>query len=315
MRSIASSKSATSRFSRLAVLLAFVLAGCSTGSAGRNASPSLASRADFTVVTVLDEEYDAMLRWLDEPREVDYAADRWTVGELRGQFGERPAPRVIVIATGEKGEVSAALATQSAIDHWHAPFVLLVGIAGGIEGSVSLGDLVVAKGIWDYDVGHLGESYEPDSTRFEPDASLLRAAREVPADWTRSMSERPPREGVVPRVVEAEVASGGKVIETSQSAFFSDVWRASPGFAAVEMEGAGVSAAIERAKISGDEVGFLMIRGISDLVGSTPHPEDEDGEVTRNPQRSRWREYAADAAASFAAELIRQHWRSAEPDS
>ncbi len=248
-----------------------------------------------------------------EPRKGDDAPDRWTVGELRGQFGKRAAPRVIVIATDEKGEVSGALSTQSAIDRWHAPFVLLVGIAGGIEGSVSLGDLVVAKDIWDYDVGHLGKSYEPDSTRYEPDASLLQAARRVPADWTRGMSERPPREGVAPRVLEAEVASGDKVIETSQSAFFADIRRAGPGFAAVEMEGAGVSAAVERAKISGDEVGFLMIRGISDLVGPTPHPEDEDGKVTRNPQRSRWREFAADAAASFAAELIRQHWRGAEP--
>jgi adenosylhomocysteine nucleosidase len=300
------------RTAPLVVLLALVLAACSSGPAGRAAPSPATDRADVVVVTIIDEEYRAMLRWLEEPRALPYRSDRWAVGELRGQYPER-APRVVVVGAGEEGEVSGALSTLSAIERWRPPVVLLVGIAGGIEDSVSLGDVVVATAIWDYDIGHLGETFEPGSTRFAPDAQLLKAARRVPADWTRGIQIAPPQAGAVPRVVEAEVASGDKVIETERSAFFAAVDRADSGFAAVEMEGAGAAAAIQRAKVSGEATRFLMIRGVSDLV--QPHPADAPvgAAVARNPQRAAWREYAADAAATFAAEVIRQHWRDAGP--
>jgi len=253
-----------------------------------------------------------MLRWLEQPRELPYRPDRWSVGELRGQYRER-APRVVVVGAGDEGQVSGALSTRAAIEHWHPSVVLLVGIAGGIEGAVSLGDLVVATAIWKYEIGHLGDTFEPKSTRFEPDPRLLRMARRVPSDWTRGLRVAPPRPGVVPRVVEAEVASGDKVIETTSSAFFAAVDLADPEFAAVEMEGAGAAAAIERAKISGEAAGFLMIRAVSDLVESEPSGALPGGRMTRNPQRAAWRTFAADTAATFAAALIREHWRDPGP--
>lgn len=300
------------RTAPLAALSALVLAACAGGSVGQAALPQTTDRADVVVVTTLDQEYRAMLRWLEQPNELPYRPDRWSVGELRGQYRQRP-PRVVVVGAGDEGQVSGALSTRAAIEHWRPSVVLLVGIAGGIEGAVSLGDLVLATAIWDYDIGHLGDTFEPKSTRFEPDARLLRAARQVPSDWTRDIRAAPPQPGVVPRVVEAEVASGDKVIETTSSAFFAAVNRADPGFAAVEMEGAGAAAAVRRAKVLGEVASFLMIRAVSDLVESDPSGAAPGARVARNPQRAAWRTFAADAAATFAAEVIRQHWLDAGP--
>ena len=69
----------------------------------------------------------------------------------------------------------------------------------------------------------------------------------------------------------------------------------------------GAAAAVGQDHDMGGTTGFLMIRGISDLV----EEEEEVGshsERGRNPQRDLWKEYAADVAASFAVGLIESNW-------
>jgi nucleoside phosphorylase len=187
--------------------------------------------------------------------------------------------------------------------------VLVVGIAGGIPGRVSLGDVVLGTAIWSYEVGHLGVRFKPDAEpSFTPDEELLRAAREVGSDWPRGIQVAPPTAGAAPELVEGRVASGNMVIETSSSEFFADISRAKPDITAVEMEGAGAAAAAREANELGDEVGFLMIRAISDLVQPGEDGADEAVPPVRNPQRDLWKDYAADVAATFAVEMIRRSW-------
>ena len=61
------------------------------------------------------------------------------------------------------------------------------------------------------------------------------------------------------------------------------------------------AAAIEGAKSQGISVGFLMVRGISDVPG----PLQVFGAKS---DRERWKRYAADAAASFTLSMIRNSW-------
>jgi nucleoside phosphorylase len=98
------------------------------------------------------------------------------------------------------------------------------------------------------------------------------------------------------------------VIETSSSEFFADISRAKPDITAVEMEGAGAAAAVREANELGADVGFLMIRGISDLVQPAGDGSGEPVTLVRNPQRDLWKDYAADVAATFAVEMIRSSW-------
>jgi nucleoside phosphorylase len=108
--------------------------------------------------------------------------------------------------------------------------------------------------------------------------------------------------------VSGPIASGNKVIESKNSVLYSDLVRAVPGFIAVEMEGSGAAAAVLDATEEGYDVGFMMVRAISDVIRAEPEGEATLGESYVDPERERWRKYASDVAAAFAEVLIRDHW-------
>jgi nucleoside phosphorylase len=71
-----------------------------------------------------------------------------------------------------------------------------------------------------------------------------------------------------PRTRTGIVASGDKVIDDPDAAFFAAVRKQWPKVLAVEMEGAGVGAAVHDAQAERKPVGFLIVRGISDMPQS-----------------------------------------------
>lgn len=101
------------------------------------------------------------------------------------------------------------------------------------------------------------------------------------------------------------MGSGNKVIEFMDSEFVEHVMQVNSAIAGVEMEGAGAAAAVEDAHAHGIDVGFLMIRGISDL------PEKTSGVLRDKDDRELWKAYAADAAASYTLGLLRHGWPDA----
>jgi nucleoside phosphorylase len=184
-----------------------------------------------------------------------------------------------------------------------------VGIAGGIPGVVKAGDVVVASAIWGYEYGHLSDHFVPRlQLSFWSDPILVRSAEKLGAGWRRDIRATAPRAGVEPRVVVGHVASGDKVIETSTSGFFASLQKADPALVSFEMEGSGAAAAVEEAQDHGLAVGFLMIRGISDIVQSQADLEHSTAASGPNLQRGTWKQYAANAVASFAIDLIQSGW-------
>ena len=61
------------------------------------------------------------------------------------------------------------------------------------------------------------------------------------------------------------IASGDKLIDDPEEAFFAAVVNMWPKLLAVEMEGAGVAAAVHAAQSQRHSVGFVLVRGISDM--------------------------------------------------
>ncbi len=292
-----------------ALALAFV--GCAWGGFGERGDGP-APPVDIAIITVLPEEYGAVLRRLSrvapDPGSASFPNRyAWTRGEVESAF-DRPY-RVVVALAGEAGETSGALVTRTTIMRWRPRYVLLVGIAGGIPGVVTTGDVVVASAIWGYEYGHLSDHFAPRlQLSFWSDPILVRSAEKRAAGWRPDIRVTAPRAGVEPRVVIGNVASGDKVIETSTSGFFVSVQKADSALVAVEMEGAGAAAAVEEAQDHGIAVGFLMIRGISDVVQSQGEPSRSTAASGQNPERGTWKQYAASAAASFAVDLIRSGW-------
>jgi adenosylhomocysteine nucleosidase len=290
------------------------LLGCSSMRGANANSDALETEVDVAIVTVLPEEYHAVLKKLDNVRHLIEPDGRpnayvWAMGEI--QSGDRKAPRRLVVAmSGEAGEVSGALSTKAMIDRWKPRDVLLVGIAGGIHDSVELGDVVVSSQIWGYEHGHLGSHYDTGGMFFfQPAPTLLEAARNLGSEWRQRIDVPAPNRNTLSRVIEGKTASGNKVIENTSSDYFAESLRFNTFILSVDMEGAGAAAAVAKDHDSGGTTGFLMIRGISDLVEKKQGGEGStlSGQA-RNPQRDQWKRYAADVAASFAVGLIESNW-------
>ena len=287
------------------------LAGCSTI---RWTSATTETQVDVAIITVLPEEYHAVLRKLENVRlvmEPDGSpnAYMWATGEIRSD-DSNTFHRLVVAMAGEAGEVSGALVTKATIDRWNPRDVLLVGIAGGLHDSLALGDVVISTQIWGYEHGHLGSHYETGGVFFfQPAPALLESALDLGPSWRERIGVSAPSGNALPKVVEGKTASGNKVIENTSSDYFADSLLVNRNILSVEMEGAGAAAAIAKDHDMGGTTGFLMIRGISDLVEKR---EKGNGsavdEPVRNPQRDRWKRYASDVAASFAVSLIESNW-------
>lgn len=103
----------------------------------------------------------------------------------------------IVLAESGEGMTNAAMTTQMMIDKFHPRAVLFTGIAGAIDTSIHVGDIVVPS-VWiEHDYGYIGkDGFQPkglevrlphaDSIshedRFRADADLFADAQGIPQD-------------------------------------------------------------------------------------------------------------------------------------
>lgn len=165
----------------------------------------------------------------------------------------------VLLATCGIGKVQAAALTQALLDRGAAA-VLFTGVAGGVDPTLRVGDLVVAADALQHDVdvtalGYaLGQVPGHDAVRWVADVDLrdrvVAAARTVAA-----------AEGV--RVVVGTVASGDRFV-----AHPDDVarLRAAFGAACAEMEGAAVAQVC-----AAWGVPWAIVRSISDTADHDAH--------------------------------------------
>jgi nucleoside phosphorylase len=271
---------------------------------------SKAPEIDLAVITILPEEYQAVLACLDSPqhvRGVEPNLYSWKTASVR--VGNVDYSVVIALA-GDPTNPVGALVTQLTVERFKPRYIVVLGIAGGfpaVEKGVvqEHGDVVISKIVHGYEYGKITrEGYQPrgDFTH-RADIALVNAATAFissGSDWWSAISGRPPRPKRQHHARVGEVASGDKVVDDPNEAFFNAVITAWPKVLAVEMEGAGAALAIEVLHGIGYEIGFVMIRGISDMPGTS------DGAGTS--ERDAWKRYAAESAARFLFALLHHNW-------
>lgn len=246
---------------------------------------------DFVILTALPKERDAVLRYLPSPERTVVNGRNFYKASLRGYKGANS--QVILLSLPDMGNINAALATHNAIAVWNPTYIVLGGIAGGVQnkGDRCLGDVIVGEQIIYYEYGKqtaggITRRYQA----YRPAQPLISAARNL-AHKTWSMSIKATRPDgsstrVIPRVHFGVVASGEKVVtDTELIEELRTDWSQLVG---IEMEGAGSALA---AYDYGTTPGVLLVKGISDWANA----QKEDG----------WQEYAAEASASFITELLR----------
>lgn len=269
---------------------------------------------DIAIVTILPEEYRAIHELLRDPQLDPGAPDApnlyaWELGWI-DHGGGAGAYRVALALAGRAGNVTASQATVATVERWEPRYLLLVGISGGFShDGCTLGDVVVSSAIYGYEYGKLEGSFEPrPHWVYRPDTALLTSATGFAAvnpDWSEGL-----RSGEMPpKVLLGAVASGEKVVDDPTNAFFDAVRKAFPKLQAIEMEGAGAASAIEYLHARGRTIGFLMVRGVSDMPRqTTPEGASAEGGRSQSAERDRNKKLACAAAARFTARWIATTW-------
>jgi nucleoside phosphorylase/tetratricopeptide (TPR) repeat protein len=263
--------------------------------------------ADLVVLTVLPEEYAAVLSCLRDPGPVrgnaampnSYA---WRVGMIDTSHFD--AAFRVVVGMGTPTTTFGALAASQAIALFDPRYIAFVGVAGGFDRDGQRhGDVVVSSVVTAYEYGKV------DTGGFAPRANftyrcneaLVRAtdaATATGAQWWND-ADNP---GGPPRARTGMIASGDKVVDDPDDAFFTAVGAMWPKLLAVEMEGAGVAAAVH--EVQGQRaVGFMLVRGISDMPHSKP-----PGAPPSTQERDGWKVAASRNAARFLAHLVATAW-------
>jgi len=304
-------------------------------------------RIDIVIVTVIPEEFEAVCKVFGI-KEMVFFPDgspnlySWRRGTVRHEPSGRHF-NVVVGMSGRPTNASSAVTVIDAINLFRPDYILLVGIAGGFaKDGITKGDVVVSNFICGYQYGKIEKVFQPrPHFSYQVDTGLFNAAQSVAAlapSWSARVSRRP-ENGKRPKCVPGLVASGDMVVDDADNEFFAQVLHHYPGIAAVEMEGAGAALAIQHARDKKIAVGFLMIRGISDMPGRAPasspvqNPPDGDlstaapeqasktlagspavgahttgGSGSQSEERNAWKRYAANSAAHFTFFLITKAW-------
>ena len=246
---------------------------------------------EIVILTVLQEEYQAVCDQfpnISAPPELpDFPNPYvWRIGEIPCSRFNRPY-RVAIGRIARSDTKQGALALLNAVQWWNPRYVFFVGVASGLA-DLQKGDIIIADMIY-------GSNWS-----YATDLGLLTGslAYVTQKDWhERMMSISSDNQQI--KVHLGGITSSDKVVDNPNQYFFKQILRRWPKLKAVEKEGAGVEAAIQQIQAAGKAVGFMMIRGISDL------PRLSNNDPTAGAVESdRWKPYAAKAAAAFSIGYI-----------
>jgi adenosylhomocysteine nucleosidase len=230
----------------------------------------------LAIVGAMHEEIAALRPCLEDVRTERRAGRDFHLGRLDGHD-------VILVRCGI-GKVAAATTTAVLLDAFDARALLFTGVAGGLDNSVRVGDVVVATALLQHDMNAepLFPRWEVPLTgraRFDADAAwtalLAQAARTLAVSGTHA---------VAATIHRGLVISGDRFVATRAE---SDQLRALlPDALAVEMEGAAV------AQVCHDFARpFAVVRTISDRADDAAH-----GDFQR---------FVRDVAAPYSRDIVR----------
>jgi nucleoside phosphorylase len=264
----------------------------------------------FGILTALPEEFAAVRSFTDRSCLANVDGDRadYFIGTMPSSVPDR-AHQVTLTMLSETGNDAAASACANLLRSYPSVrCLLMVGIAAGVpnpgrpERHVRLGDIVVAKGIAEYD--SVRENHDGPTSRraFPPWEDLLAVQLRFfprfrrPPDFTdvlyssrRDDSQVPHPDMTLsghrpgqPKVHSGLIASGDRSLRSARK---RDQIAARHDVLAIEMEGKGIG---NTGFYEGVE--WLAVRGISDYG---------DRHVTPS-----WRNYASMAAAAYVRALL-----------
>lgn len=242
--------------------------------------------ADCLILTAIPKELDSVLQQFRHFKPVAPPGTTFPYFETVAPNGLR----VVAGMPSGMGGLAAAELAHEAIAAFQPKAVLLVGITGGMDYDIPLGDVVVSEQIVDYELGKVTEDgFSPRWSVYRPDARLLAKAKAWPLQSWQDYVRVPRPKGLErPALHSGVYLSANKVIADEQTAgVLRSVWRKA---AAVEMEAAGVASVLWHME---RPPAFLVFKGVCDYADSKKNDD--------------WQAYAADTAASWAFSFVCDH--------
>ncbi len=196
----------------------------------------------IAIMGAMPEETAPIIAQLEDTRSETTAKNRYTIGRYKGTE--------LVVAYSKIGKVFAALTAATLLERYDCDMLLFSGVAGAINPSLSIGDLIVASSLCQHDLditafGH-PYGYVPEGEVFiKSDEGLRKIAHRVAEKKGIAL-----REGVI--------ATGDQFVADSAC----KAWIAKTfGADALEMEGAAVAVVCDALNRP-----FCILRSISDAA-------------------------------------------------
>jgi nucleoside phosphorylase len=231
------------------------------------------------ILTPISVEYRAVRAHLSAIQSKMYEGQLYETGQFQGKAGTY---QVTIRETGSKNSI-VALAVERAIRLFNPELVFLTGIAGSIK-DANIGDIVVGTKAYGYESGkdtQTGVVARPDVLPYNN--FLIETARMVSRneEWRKRTSDQ----ALGARVFFGPIASGDKVITTTDSPLYHYLKQHYNDTLALEMESIGFTTAMANYP----NLPAANIRGISDLLD---HKSDN------------FQQMASERAAAFLFELL-----------
>jgi len=272
-------------------------------------------KIDIGIITALSLERDSVLKYFNLRRITTESNEVF----FKGTIKHKPTNRNfnIILNYGDVGNVESSLATIKLINEWNPKYIILLGIAGGInQNGVDIGDIVIPKEIIYYTLS----KEEKDATEIRPsghqtDPQLYDHMKNFPSmeddkSWIQNiilpehqeellkLLNLKSRNDISPKVHCGPIFSGDKVVKSSKT--INELLKYSPKSLGIEMESWGSIMASFKEKL---RPRFIVIRGISDLADK--------------PSKKKWdkiHSYAANVASAYLKSFLEVGSLSPEKD-
>lgn len=240
--------------------------------------------ADCVILTALPKELDKVLFHFRHWKKIHGISDR-VFYETKSANG---LSLVAASAIG-MGQVNAMALTQEIINLYKPKKIILVGIAGGLDKKIPLGDVVISDQIVDYELGKISQDgFTPRWSVYQADFALINKFKNYCNNKWVDYITTPRPSGYLNEKPQFHIGlylSGNKIIADELTAgALKSFWTRG---AAIEMEGAGIASLLRQIK---NPPGFIIVKGLCDYA-----------DLNKNDE---WQEYSADAAASLAFSFV-----------
>ena len=194
------------------------------------------------IIGAMDIEVQALKELMDEPHIRTISTVDFYSGAINGMD--------VVVAVAGVGKVNAAVCTQTMILTYHPDYIINVGVAGGLDPRLGIGDIAVAENVVEHD---MDTTPIGDVPGYISGINVVR----IPCDrWLRDMMINAAKHIDGATVISGIIASGDQFISRpdEREKIISNF-----GAVAAEMEGASIGHVCYM-----NDTPFGVLRAISD---------------------------------------------------